>query len=172
MDMTLDDLGNIGEVVGAIGVIITLVYLGIQIGRSTKATRQQSYHNLVTRKSEWLNLLADNEEVAKLWLSGMTGESMNPVESQRFVATMLSLMSHFQDVFLQRRAGIIEDSVWEAEQRLLAAVVNLPGVNDWWREATQYFLPEFVGAVAKVEPIDPVVFDQNQERWTRQRGDA
>ena len=29
--MTLDDLGNIGELIGAIGVIVTLIYLATQI---------------------------------------------------------------------------------------------------------------------------------------------
>ncbi len=37
--MTLDNLGNIGELIGAIGVIVTLVYLAMQIRQNTGAFR-------------------------------------------------------------------------------------------------------------------------------------
>ena len=35
--MNLNDLANLGQVVGAIGVMITLLYLAIQIRGNTKA---------------------------------------------------------------------------------------------------------------------------------------
>ena len=61
---------------------------------------------------------------------------------------MINFMLRFQDVFLQFQAGIVEDDVWQAERKILAAVVRTPGVNDWWQQATQYFMPEFVNEVA------------------------
>ena len=34
--MTLEDLGNLGEFVGAIGVVVSLVYLALQIRQNTR----------------------------------------------------------------------------------------------------------------------------------------
>ena len=40
-------LGNYGEFVGAIGVVITLAYLAFQIRQNTRATRAASHHSIV-----------------------------------------------------------------------------------------------------------------------------
>ena len=40
--MTLSELGDLGDFLGGIGVIVTLVYLAIQIRRNTQAVRSAS----------------------------------------------------------------------------------------------------------------------------------
>ena len=44
--MNLNDLANLGQIVGAIGVMITLVYLAIQIRGNTKVVSAQARHAL------------------------------------------------------------------------------------------------------------------------------
>jgi len=40
--MNLDDLANLGQIIGAIGVMITLVYLAVQIRGNTKVASAQA----------------------------------------------------------------------------------------------------------------------------------
>jgi len=40
--MTLDDLGNLSEFIGAIAVVISLIYLAIQIRQNTAQMRESS----------------------------------------------------------------------------------------------------------------------------------
>ena len=61
--MTLQDLGNIGEFLGSIGVIVTLIYLAIQIRQNTKAARASSAAEsqyVFANTNEWL---LENPEV-------------------------------------------------------------------------------------------------------------
>ena len=51
--MNWDALGAIAEAVGAIGVIGTLLYLSVELRKSTIATRQQSYHNIISVMLLW-----------------------------------------------------------------------------------------------------------------------
>lgn len=44
--MTLEDLGNIGEFVGAIGVVASLIYLALQTRQNTRAVRVASFHQI------------------------------------------------------------------------------------------------------------------------------
>ena len=44
--MTLSDLGNIGELVGAIAVLVTLIYLAIQLRQNTLAIKAQTYQEV------------------------------------------------------------------------------------------------------------------------------
>jgi hypothetical protein len=165
--MNWEAIGAISDSVGAAGVIVTLIYLAIQITRNTKATRQQSYNDLVARRSAWMSEVADNREMTVIFYAGAQGELTNGLDSQRFLLVMINFMSHFQDAYLQFQAGIVEEDVWQAERKILAAVLHTPGVDDWWHHATQFFMPDFVKEVARIEPLDVMVFDQDKKRWTR-----
>ena len=168
--MTLGDLADLADIVGAIGVIATIIYLAVEIRRNTAATRQQSYHDLVTRRADWFQALADSRDLTKIFWTGMNGDRLDETDSQRFTAYMINCMSHYQDVYLQHRVGIVEKGVWTAERRILGAIAHAPGFNGWWQEANQYFMPEFVDEVTRVEHVDPVIYDQESDKWSRAGG--
>ena len=168
--MTLGNLADFADIIGAFGVIATIIYLAVEIRRNTAATRQQSYHNLVTRRADWFQALADSRDLTRVFFTGMNGERLDEMDSQRFIAYMINCMSHYQDVYLQHRAGIVEKDVWSAERRILGAIVHTPGFNSWWLEGNQYFMPEFVDEVARVEHVNPVVYDPESGQWSRPGG--
>jgi hypothetical protein len=165
--MNWDALGAIGELVGATAVVLTLGYLAVQIRQSSKSSRQQSYNDLVTRRSDIYNKMVESDDFTTLAIAGMRGDSMNEIEAQRFTAWMLNYVSHIQDVYLQHRNGVVEKPVWLAERQFLAVLMGLPGCVEWWQAATQYFLPDFITEVATLEPIPVVVMDQETGRWIR-----
>ena len=45
--MSLEDLGNLGEFVGAIGVVVSLVYLAYQIRQNTAAVRASTHQAMI-----------------------------------------------------------------------------------------------------------------------------
>jgi len=71
--MTWDAVGAIADSVGAIGVIITLIYLAVQIRTNTKTTRLQSYNDLVARRSAWMSEVADSQEMTEIFYAGAQG---------------------------------------------------------------------------------------------------
>ena len=163
--MNWDALGAIGELVGAAAVVLTLGYLAVQIRQGSKSSRQQSYYDLVTRRTNLLNKMVESDYVTAIVIIGMRGDAMKEIEAQRFTSWSLNYVSHMQDVYLQWRAGLVEENVWLAERQFLAVLVELPGFAAWWQVATQYYLPEFISEVAKLEPIPVVVMDQETGKW-------
>ena len=125
--MNWEALGAIAEVLGAIGVIGTLIYLSVELRKSTTATRQQSYHSIVTRRGEIFNGPGLDREITGVWIAGHSGGEIDELDSNRFHYQMTNLMSHFQDVYMQFLAGTIEPKVWEAERRVLGASLGQPG---------------------------------------------
>ena len=164
--MNWDAIGAIGELVGACAVVLTLGYLAIQIRQSAKTSRQQSYHDLVTRRSDLYNKMVESESFTGIAIAGFRGDTLNEIEAQRFTSWALNYVSHIQDVYLQRKSGLVEESVWLAERQFLAAGKGLPGFADWLEHAKQYFLPAFVTEISKLEPIPVVVMDQETGKWT------
>ena len=45
--MTLSDLGSLGEFVGSIAVVLSLIYLAFQIRQNTKSIRASTHHGMV-----------------------------------------------------------------------------------------------------------------------------
>ena len=163
--MNWDALGAIGELVGAAAVVLTLGYLAVQIRQSSKSSRQQSYNDLVTRRVNIFNKMVESDNVTAILIAGMRGDAMNEIDAQRFTSWSLNHVSHVQDVYLQWRNGLVEENVWLAERQFLAVTFGLPGFAAWWQVATQYYLPEFISEVAKLEPIPVVVMDQETGKW-------
>lgn len=65
--LTLDDFGNLGEVVSAIAVVISLLYLGVQIRQSTRSVRSASFQELLNHIAEVNLRVGENPEIAELY---------------------------------------------------------------------------------------------------------
>ena len=61
-------LGNYGEFVGAVAVVVTLVYLVLQIRHSTKATRAASHHAITDSLNLGNIAQAQDAELAQIFL--------------------------------------------------------------------------------------------------------
>ena len=168
--MNWDALGAFAELLGALGVMGTLLYLAAEMRRNTTATQQQNHHNLVNRRSGLFESWSHDKEITELIVKGWTGEDLDPLDAMRFVWIMMNWMGHVQDIFTQFRAGTIEQEVWEAEKQALGATFGQPGFISWWSEASQYFMPEFVEAISSVKPVDLVAFNRESCKWERPGG--
>ena len=50
--MTLAVFASLAEIVSALAVVMTLIFLVLELRRNTTATRQQSYHSIVSRRAD------------------------------------------------------------------------------------------------------------------------
>ena len=86
-------LGNVGEFVGAIAVVVTLFYLAVQVRHSKDATEANTRSLQQSRElalnEAGFNVARSHQEFASaviphadVWLRGNAGESLDPVESE------------------------------------------------------------------------------------------
>ena len=67
-------LGNFGEFFGAIAVVVTLIYLAIQLRQNTKGIRAQSYYNVLSGKNALYRELGANAELFNTLAQGMAAD--------------------------------------------------------------------------------------------------
>ena len=65
--MNWEAIGTIAEIVGAAGVIASLLYLAIQIRQSTKVARAETTKDLYLASRDAILQIASNDELAKIW---------------------------------------------------------------------------------------------------------
>jgi len=131
--VTLEDLGNLGDFIGSIGVIVSLVYVGFQIRQNTEATRDMSAQNLTDAISKTNLVVAGNDELAKLIQSGLFDRKV-PSEHEQFRFNTLFFAAYNQIDFAYRQymAGKLDLKSCKRMEVEIPAYLQLPGAKAWW----------------------------------------
>ncbi len=142
---TLEALGNVGDFVGGIAVIVTLAYLAVQIFRSTRATRAATLQQWVAMAATVNSTLSASPDFARLYRAGCENyEDLQPHERSQFMAFMFQNFNLFESLFLQAQHGEVDDAFFEAKMGTLLGGFAHPGVRQWWdRYAAPNFDPRF-----------------------------
>ena len=148
----LEDLGNLGDFLGGIGVVVTLLYLAIQIRQNTAQVRQNTKavsaaaHNSLT---ENLNLYNSNvishEDVAAIIVKADHGiAKLSDTESMRFLAMSSSMFRSFENIFHHHRAGLLTEEQWRGWRELLIhSIRRSRGHREFWSQAKMIFTAEY-----------------------------
>ena len=100
-------IGAIGEILGAAGVIITLVYLARQVRQNTRATKLSTAQSIATAARDWNRPLLLDPELAWTFQVGTEDPTqLDEKEQARFIELCFSLFRMFEDAPLpvsQRR---------------------------------------------------------------------
>ena len=69
--MLLDDLGNVGEFLGSIAVVVSLLYLAVQIRQNTRSVRAAVYQEFTRESSQLAYLLVTDELAGRAFMVGL-----------------------------------------------------------------------------------------------------
>jgi len=142
--MTIQDLGSIGELIGAVATVATLVYLAIQIRSNTTATRSGAAQAVHESFSNWYNMLASDESLSALVAKGLRDyESLTEAERARFVSVAMSILLNTQDAFIKWREGSLIDELWISWEFVIMNLVKTPGGGTVWQDRKYLFGAHF-----------------------------
>ena len=143
--MTLQDLGNIGDFVGGIAVIVTLAYLAVQIRRNTRATRAATLQQWVAMTATVNIALSQSGEFARIWRAGCEDpKQLEPQERSQFNTYCLQVFNAFESLFFQAQQGAVEQAFFESKVHTMRTTMAPPGVRSWWdRIGSQNFDDRF-----------------------------
>ncbi len=143
-DLILEDLGNLGEFIGAIAVVVSLVYLAIQVRRNTRAVRAATHHSLTTSVHGLHGMVAENEGLAHIYFTGLRDrKALQPEERLRFDTLLRSVFLWYEDFFYQSQQGMVDEQTWRARERELLQVLSRPGIGEWWSRSSTLLSESF-----------------------------
>jgi hypothetical protein len=144
-----DAIGAIAEAVGAAGVIATLVYLATQIRQAERTTRASMQLSSTLQGIQMTHSSA-NPDHAPLILKGCIDfNTLSLEERLRFSLIFRANFWWYEEVFHQARQGGVASEFWEARQRTLHSLLQLPGIQAWWRVDQSQFTDEFQTEVTR-----------------------
>lgn len=165
--MSLSVLASLGSFVSGFAVLISLVYLALQV-RQTERNQQISIrHSRASRIVELHVALAD-PAVTAAWLHGSASpQELTQIELSQFINLCRALFFHFEDSFYQREEGLLNDAAFETVVAGVRFSARSPGWRAAWKLARSNFGGRFLdfmdGLVAKASAEPPV--DLSLEAW-------
>jgi hypothetical protein len=150
----LDALGNIGDFLGGIGVVVTLLYLAIQIRQNTRSSRTESYQAAVSSVSDQTFNLWMNPDSAVIFQTGMFDlDALSPFERNQFTGFMAAVVRNHENIHYQYISGAIDHSLWRGWEWRIATAFSLPGVQAWWRDQKKAYSEDFQAFVDNLELV-------------------
>jgi len=155
-------LGNFGEFIGSIGVIVSLVYLAVQIRSNTRTTKANASFHATHSWADVTQRLSElpNEHLASLLtaLSANTrGEDMPPEEYERVRLMFRNFFQRLEGQYYLYKYGLLEAGVWSARSAIGRGMVQAnPMLREWWENDTNptNYSQEFVDAINQTSGID------------------
>lgn len=150
--MNWEAISAIGQVVGALAVVISLIYLASQVRSSARETRRAAMRSTVDALTRLARDATNNADLAELRNRGFHDfESLEGTDRARFSTYMHSTFQIAEDVYDQHLDGHLDPDRWRGLETLLRDVNKGPGVQAWWRSHSQYFSEKFVKFVDQMQ---------------------
>ena len=150
--MNWEAISALGQIVGAIAVVISVIYLALQVRSNARQTRLASMRSMSDAFNGFLQGLAGNPQMGELWYRGVTDyESIQGVDLPRYNALIDHLFRIYEDMYYQNLEGHLDPRVWHGFQAPMRDIIAYPGIQDWWQSRSHWFSREFAEFVNELK---------------------
>jgi hypothetical protein len=139
-------LGNCGEFVGAIAIVITLVYLAIQVRQSTRMMRA-SIRQARSDSAVHLYSLGATSVVAEIRDKELRGEALTELEEERMFLWNICLWRQQQTIFFQAQDGLLDVQTGDEQSVIVRNLLKFPSARRFWADQKHSFDSRFVAWV-------------------------
>ena len=138
--MTLDQFANIAEILGVTIVIVTLVFLSLQIQQNNKLMAGEAQRSRSQSAGLSMGAIAENGELAAIIIKDLNGETLNAVEALRMKWMWMRQLWGYQTSFQQLPRVEIE-AMANLFRRNFEA---MPSFRTSWEEIRDTFQLDFI----------------------------
>ena len=124
--MNWEAIGAVGEIVGALAVFLTLLYLAVQLRQNSLIAKATIRENR-TDSSQTIILALKNETE----LLSKT-EPLNEEEALRFNLLMRAMFRDAEAYSYQNRLGLLDESEWNAMRNTWRDMFSSQRVREYW----------------------------------------
>ena len=143
--MNWEAIGAIAEILGALAVVVSLLYLAVQVRRSADATHAASRYATAQLTTDVLVPIATDAETASIFRRGqMDPDSLSEDEGFRFDVLLYAIFDQWETMFSQVQRGAMSKDDWaKYENSIIGAYLAQPGSKRFWETASDMYSVSF-----------------------------
>lgn len=136
------------ELVATIGVIVSLVFVGLELRQNTAVARAQARNELAALAQDWLLVLAQDSAANRSWTAYWYGDDdpgdATETDASRARYMMIALVRRLETIYFNHREGLIPEEAL-ANYGMRSGAFDSPRFwADFWPELRETFDPDFV----------------------------
>lgn len=132
MDINWDAIGAIGELVSAVAVVSTLIYLGRQLHSTAKQQKLDGHRGISEEFNRINELWLDLEKSGMLVRAWSDWDAATAQEQHLAWVFFTKVFNHLQTMFFMWEADAIDDEVYLAEEQATCQFLATNGGRVWW----------------------------------------
>lgn len=130
--MNLEQFYFIAEIIAALAVVISLIYLALQVKHARIQNKSSAMDLIAKQRADFVTLLAENNELCYIVSKGLTGEKLSNLDYNRYNYYLYSLCVNFEIAFIKYKAKDISDEAWKAWDEGCNSWFMFTGFQTWW----------------------------------------
>jgi len=168
--MSFEQLSYLAQIVASIGVIVSLIFVGLQIKHNTGALQRNEHNSTMAQWTVIRQAIARNRDIAELMTAGLHEERALDAADQLMLEQMLEeyawVSFHIWD---RTQRGVFPKGTFELTAGpLLCGLLRTARGGAWWRSAKHTgFIPGFVldvdAVLAKNSGVSVVVNEDTHD---------
>jgi hypothetical protein len=153
--LSLSEWAHVAEIIGAMAIIASLLFVGYQLGENSREVRAATYQAVADNDLAAISEVVRSENLGRIFRTFQYNpEKLTESELARAMYTGLLFLRSFENTYEQYRAGILQEARWLSIRNVLQALLKTRGF-------TCFFLVSqngsaFVGDFREQE-IDPLL---------------
>src|ERR1700682_1311366 len=134
----------ISQMIGSIAVGFSVLYLALQVHRSTRIAKVAAQDAASTSLREVTRPFAENADLARLWRRGLEDLQSMPAEEQaRFFHSAYQFLKAFETIHFHHIHGLMDEQIWQGWCGLLQHYIASPGMEHYWKLRQDLFSARF-----------------------------
>ena len=155
--MNWEAIGAVAELLGALGVIATLVYLSIQIRQNTRMMKSTALQSIADTAVGISTTLATDPMLATSLIRAVNDEELEEDEKLRLWSWYGLNFRNFENYFVQHAAGVVTTDVFESRMESFKILLKSNQNLVYWERARHVHdtsFAEYVDKLIKQNKVD------------------
>ncbi len=151
--MSLEQLSYLAQIVGSVGVVLSLLFVGLQVRQNTAALQRNEHNSTMAQWTVIRMAIAGNRDIADLMTGGLRGQTvLDPADQLRLEQMLQETLWASFHIWERTQRGIFPKGTFEfSTGQHLSSLLKTERGAAWWRSAKHIgFVPAFVADVDAV----------------------
>jgi len=145
-------IGALGEMLGALAVMVSVLYLALQVRGQTKETQLAAIHEVSEGFRDGIAATFMDPHLSRVFVVGKDDQTqLDEAERIQFISIIQRNYRVWEDAFYQHRDGRLPVALWKSMENQYSALLNWPGVQWVWEIRRDFYTPDFRDYVDSVE---------------------
>ncbi len=141
--MTLEEWAAVGEIVGGGAILVSLIYVAVQIRQANRNSRASAIQSFSSQFSTAMLAFGEPRNV-ELHLSANTGlASLSESDLAEYTALLMTMFRMWESFFIQQQEGVMDKPMFDALMRQARYLYESQGARELWNKRKSVFTPEF-----------------------------